>query len=81
MQISDDGHGSSSRSVRPTPVTAGAIWRSALGVLCERLADAGLSSERARDLGEAAIIAGALRHVPRTVDEACDMALGALIQR
>jgi hypothetical protein len=53
----------------------GAIWRSALTMLRGHLEAQGLSPERALELGEGAVVASALRYIPRSVEEACELAL------
>jgi hypothetical protein len=53
----------------------GAIWREALPLLQDRLLADGFSEARAMELGECALIAGALHHVPKSVEEACAVAL------
>jgi hypothetical protein len=56
----------------------GAIWRRALRVLRGRLEAQGVSPDHALEMGEGAVIACALRYVPQTVDEACELALRML---
>jgi hypothetical protein len=54
----------------------GQLWRNALEMVCRRLEAEGFSPERALELGEGAIIACALHHVPNSVEEAYRLALG-----
>lgn len=54
-----------SSSTAPEPESVGRIWRSALARLTARLEEEGLERERARELGESAIIVCLLRHGPR----------------
>ena len=56
----------------------GVIWGCALRVLRGRLEEQGVPPDHALELGEGAVIACALRYVPRSVDEACDLALDLL---
>jgi hypothetical protein len=60
-----------------SPAPAGTLWKEALPVLCQHLKASGMPDEEAIELGEALIIACALRYDPRNAGDALKLALGA----
>lgn len=65
-----------SRSLDPPPAEpAGRLWRETLGQLAAWLEAQGLEPDRAQELSESVVIVCALRHAPRSREDALDLAM------
>ena len=63
------------RPVDPPTEPAGRLWRDTIGRLAAWLEAQGLEPERAQELSESVVIVCALRHAPRSREDALDLAL------
>lgn len=63
------------RPVDPPPEPVGRLWRDTLGQLTAWLEAQGLEPDRAQELSESVVIVCALRHAPRSREDALHLAM------